>query len=182
MRALSAGTNVDPSTADYPNGRVRDKAGATAGTIVNEVLLGDITQAIQALLEYSSVVPNGNPDNVTNGYQILEALSAWIIPEWVNISLINGWAGGSNTARYRIHRDGTVEIDVNIDTDAGSPTNDVFGVLPVGARPSRNMDSVIEVNQSQTTRRRFVLESNGNVSIDYTSTDIYSQCVRIALT
>lgn len=74
MRALTAGTNVDSPSADYPKGRVRDKAGATAGTILNEVVLGDIYQTIQKALIDAGITENGNPDNVSNGYQILQAI------------------------------------------------------------------------------------------------------------
>ena len=73
MRALLSGTNVDPSSGDYPKGRVRDLNGG-AGTIVNEVLLGDLIQFFQKLIIDAGIVENGNPDNVSNGYQILEAL------------------------------------------------------------------------------------------------------------
>ncbi len=74
MRALSEATNVDGESGDYPNGRVRTKAGEVAGTIYNEVLHGDLIQAIQKIIIDAGVVPNGTPDNVSNGYQIVQAL------------------------------------------------------------------------------------------------------------
>lgn len=78
MRKLLDGTNVDAATGDYPNGRTRDKDGATPGTILNEVLLGDIQQFFQKLLIDSGIAENDTPDNVSNGYQLLEALAAKI--------------------------------------------------------------------------------------------------------
>lgn len=74
MRPLSAAQNVDGSTADYPKGKVRDKAGATAGTTTNEVLFGDFIQFFQKLVIDAGITENGNPDNVSNGYQLIEAL------------------------------------------------------------------------------------------------------------
>jgi hypothetical protein len=70
--------NVDAPTADYPNGRVRDKVGATIGTTYTEALHGDIIQLFQKMLIDAGVTENNLPDNVTNGYQLLEALNAKI--------------------------------------------------------------------------------------------------------
>lgn len=74
MRSLQAAQNVDPIDADYPRGKVRDKDGATAGTTTNEVLFGDLIQFFQKLVVDASITENGLPDNVTNGYQLMEAL------------------------------------------------------------------------------------------------------------
>ena len=74
MRNLTDGSNIDPATPDYPNGRTRDKAGAIAGTTINEVLTGDAAQFFQKLIIDASITPNGNPDNVSNGYQLITAL------------------------------------------------------------------------------------------------------------
>ena len=73
-RNLTDGSNINPATPDYPNGRTRDKAGAVAGTTINEVLTGDTAQFFQKLLIDASITPNGNPDNVSNGYQLIDAL------------------------------------------------------------------------------------------------------------
>tara|TARA_R110001632_G_scaffold207897_1_gene332107 strand:- start:1315 stop:1932 length:618 start_codon:yes stop_codon:yes gene_type:complete len=81
-RLLTDGSNIDPATTDYPNGRTRDKAGAIAGTTINEVLTGDKEQFFQKLLITAGITANGNPDNVANGYQLIEALLK-------NISLSN---------------------------------------------------------------------------------------------
>lgn len=74
MRALTSVPNIDGATTDYPNGRVRDKLGVTPGTTGGEVLFGDIIQLFQKMVIDGGISPNGNPDNVTNGYQLLEAL------------------------------------------------------------------------------------------------------------
>lgn len=73
-RALLTVPNVDGVSSDYPKGRVRDKAGAVPGTTYTEVLHGDIIQFFQKLLIDASITENGTPDNVTNGYQFLDAL------------------------------------------------------------------------------------------------------------
>ena len=85
MRLLTAVPNTDPGSTDYPNGRVRDKAGVTDGTTGGEVLFGDITQFFQKLVIDAGITENTLPDNVTNGYQLVTALmgkikihEAWI--------------------------------------------------------------------------------------------------------
>lgn len=73
MRTLVAGTNIEAPSADYPNGRVRNLNGG-AGTILNEILIGDLIQLMQKLVIDASITPNGLPDNVTNGYELMDAL------------------------------------------------------------------------------------------------------------
>jgi len=70
--------NVDAPSGDYPKGRVRDKVGATIGTTYSEILHGDIIQLFQKMLIDGGITENNLPDNVTNGYQLLEALNAKI--------------------------------------------------------------------------------------------------------
>lgn len=82
MRALSAATNTDNSDpTNYPKRRIKDETspGVSAdGTIINEIFLGDIIQFFQKLVIDGSISENGNPDNVANGYQLVEALTAFI--------------------------------------------------------------------------------------------------------
>ncbi len=74
MRQLASGTNVDAPSGDYPKGRPRDRVGATPGTILNEVLHGDLIQLMQKLIIDAGITENDTPDNVSNGYQLLDAL------------------------------------------------------------------------------------------------------------
>tara|TARA_R110002012_G_scaffold4881_1_gene22303 strand:+ start:695 stop:1210 length:516 start_codon:yes stop_codon:yes gene_type:complete len=78
MRQLVNVNNVDVPSSDYPKGRVRDKVGATLGTEYSEILHGDIIQFFQKLIIDASITENDLPDNVANGYQLLEALNARI--------------------------------------------------------------------------------------------------------
>lgn len=78
MRKLTDGTNVDAPTGDYPKGRTRDKAGAIPGTIGNEVLFGDMVQFFQKLIIDAGITENDLPDNMTNSYQLIEALGSYI--------------------------------------------------------------------------------------------------------
>lgn len=90
MRKLIDGTNVDGASADYPKGRTRDKVGVTPGTIVNELINGDIQQFFQKLIIDAGITENNSPDNVSNGYQLLEALDGRFLPDtWVNLTTPN---------------------------------------------------------------------------------------------
>jgi hypothetical protein len=74
MRKLIDAPYADGVSGDYPKGRVRDKAGVTEGTTYKEILVGDMYQFFQKLVIDGGVVENDLPDNVTNGYQLIEAL------------------------------------------------------------------------------------------------------------
>ena len=184
MRPLTAATNIDPASGDYPNGRVRDLNGG-AGTLGNEALLGDIIQFFQKLVIDAGITENNLPDNVTNGYQLLEAFEDRFKPSWNTITLINSWAGGSNSARYRVHIDGTVEIDLNIDTDdSGSISDPTLGVLPAGARPPETKCFAISNSDGigAITPRQLRIDTSGNIDINWTATDLYKTTLRIPTT
>jgi hypothetical protein len=77
MRILSSNPNVDQSDlVNFPDGRIKDNDGSGNGTGINERTNGDIHQTISRLMRKYGIVPNGLPDNVTNGYQIVEAIQA----------------------------------------------------------------------------------------------------------
>lgn len=78
MRKLIDVPFTDTPTSDYPKGRIRDKNTAVAppvrGTPINEMLYGDIVQFFHRLVTLGGVTENALPDNITNGYQLVEAL------------------------------------------------------------------------------------------------------------
>lgn len=113
MRKLVNATNIDAPSPDYPKGRVRDKSGSTPGTIYNETLVGDMYQLFQKLIIDAEITENDLPDNVSNGYQLLDAL------------------------RNQIHKDKTVSINSDYTIDDGDvvilvdhASNDVIVTLP----------------------------------------------------
>lgn len=68
--------NSDP--ANYPYGALKDNPGDDSGTPVNRVTNNDIHQFFAWLLAGAGVTPNGNPDNVTNGLQLITSLPLFI--------------------------------------------------------------------------------------------------------
>lgn len=77
MRALSSNPNIDNSDlANYPNGRIKDNTGSGNGTGVNENVYGDLHQLIAKLMRLYNIIPNGLPDNETNGFQLLDSFKS----------------------------------------------------------------------------------------------------------
>lgn len=66
--------NVNTPNEDYPFGRIRNNEGGNNGTPIIEELYGDIHEFITGILTKAGISPNGLPENVTNGYQTLDAL------------------------------------------------------------------------------------------------------------
>jgi len=74
-RVLADQPNVDSSDlGNYPNSRVKNTVGANPGTDWTEEVTGDFIQFFQKLLIDAGITANGNPDNVANGYQLIDAL------------------------------------------------------------------------------------------------------------
>jgi hypothetical protein len=86
MRKLADIPNTDAPSTNYPGGRIRNKNNSTVppiiGTPIVEELYGDMVQFFQRLLVMGSVTPNDLPDNVTNGYQTIQALFSAILAQF----------------------------------------------------------------------------------------------------
>jgi hypothetical protein len=78
MRALNSSPNVvdNSDLVNFPDGRIKDNDGSGNGTGVNERTNGDLHQTISRLMRLYGITPNNLPDNITNGYQIVDALVA----------------------------------------------------------------------------------------------------------
>jgi hypothetical protein len=78
MRALNSSPNVvdNSDLVNFPDGRIKDNDGSGNGTGVNERTNGDLHQTIARLMRLYGITPNDLPDNVQNGYQIIDALVA----------------------------------------------------------------------------------------------------------
>lgn len=66
--------NIQAPDSDYPDGNIRDKGIAIAGTGVNALVYGDTHQTLAKLLRLSEITPNALPDNEYNGFQYIQAL------------------------------------------------------------------------------------------------------------
>lgn len=71
-------TNTAPTTTDYPHGGIKDNPGNGTGTPINKLTNDDIHQTFRKILTLAGITPNGLPDNVTNGYQYVDAFKAFL--------------------------------------------------------------------------------------------------------
>lgn len=100
MVPLKNNSNVDNSDlANYPDGRIKNNTGTGNGTPVNRSVYGDLHSNISKLMRLYNIGPNSLPDNETNGYQIIEALSA---------------LASKNDYIYSLTTNGTTELSVDI--------------------------------------------------------------------
>ena len=83
-RLLASQTGVQAPDADYPKGRVVDNQ-----TLWQETVVGDFVQFFQKLISEAGITENGNPDNESNGYQLVEALQEYIKAE--NLIVDDAW-------------------------------------------------------------------------------------------
>jgi hypothetical protein len=73
-RGIQNFPNIETPDDDYPNGRVKDNAGAGDGTPLNEFVLGDFQQFFAKIMREAGITPNGLPDNEYSGNQYYQAL------------------------------------------------------------------------------------------------------------
>ena len=66
--------NSDPG--NYPNARIKDNTGLGDGTPVNEAVYGDIHETFAKLMRLYGISYNGQPDNESIGYQLVDAMRA----------------------------------------------------------------------------------------------------------
>lgn len=120
---------------DYPFGDIKDNPN---GTLADRTMMTDLLQTMQKLMSLAGVTPNGTADNLSNGYQIIQALADFNTlsvdgGEWVianNVAFVaNNAPTGSYTSttfiynRYKIIGR-TMFWQIRIDgTIAGSPTS-----------------------------------------------------------
>ena len=106
MRLLTDATNITAPDTEYVKGRIKNEVtpgSSNDGTVLNEVLFGDIIETFQKIVSEVGITENGNPDNTTNGHQLLDAIVSYLsasldtIGYFSSPTLLNGWkinAGG----------------------------------------------------------------------------------------
>lgn len=66
--------NTSAVTSDYPWKNIKDDSGAQDGTPLDMISHADYHQTFRKMLAEAVITPNNLPDNVTNGYQYIEAM------------------------------------------------------------------------------------------------------------
>ena len=76
MRNKNLLVQIDKSDpTNYPNGRIKNNGGAGDGTPISEIVYGDLHEMKDELMRLAGLAYNNLPDNVENGYQLVEALA-----------------------------------------------------------------------------------------------------------
>lgn len=121
--------NFEPATGDYPNGQIRDTAGPTAGTGVVEALYGDVVQFFLKLMIDAGLTANTLPENVTNGYQLIdalvskarEALTGGVLADLNTVTFNGFFEAGISTLNAPVVQAGTV-VHIAIGTGVTAAT------------------------------------------------------------
>lgn len=92
---LSTKTNVDPITATWPYGEVRNKVGVTGGTKYDKNQNSDNIQFFEKLMDEAGVVHNGLLDNGVNTFQLYTALRT-LFPLRQRLINIGNWDMNTN--------------------------------------------------------------------------------------
>jgi hypothetical protein len=115
-RDFSAQTGIDTSDpTNFPNGRVKDTVGPTAGTAWKEAITGDFTQFFQKLLIDAGITANDDPDSVGNGYQLIDALINMISKKGIKRVNTETEVNGAMTTTPQIILTSVLSADDNFD-------------------------------------------------------------------
>lgn len=144
-KGLENFTNANPVTADYPWKDIKDNTGANDGTPVDRDHHADYHQTFRKLLALASITPNGLPDNVTNGYQYVDALDV-LYKNYI------GFIGASADTTF-------TAADINKVVLCSGATIGVVHTLPLGST-LRDGDCITFVNAGSGTVS--VVENVGN--------------------
>jgi hypothetical protein len=141
---LENNPNNSAITVAYPYGGIKDNTGLGDGTPINKFTNDDIHQTIRKLLELAGITPNGLPDNVTNGFQYVNALDK-LYKNYIGI------IGNSSNTTFTVD-------DINkLVVTGGSGV--VVNTLPLGA-DLRDGDCITFLNVGSGTFT--VLENTGD--------------------
>ena len=143
-------TDLQAADGDNPSGLIKD--GTTDGTLWNKVFANDLYQAIWKCVRDSGITPNGDFDNVSNGYQLFDAMFGYNWKEVGNdgglTTFLNGATAstgpytGGRTLRYCKSNGGKILHIEGWYTPPSTDFTDVF-VLPSGYRPNQSCAAVV---------------------------------------
>jgi hypothetical protein len=89
MKVLENLTNVEPASAEFPFGDLKNNTGTNNGTPVNRDLLTDLIQFGQKMASEAGITMNDVPDNEYDGWQLYEAFRKLTKPYKVLTGLLS---------------------------------------------------------------------------------------------
>jgi len=100
-RSLANKSNVEAPDYDFPFGRIRDRAGSTPGTPVNEDVYGDMHQFFEKLMDDAGLTHNEDPESEADGFQFNEALDVIARDVEYEATNLSRTEAGNTNAVYR---------------------------------------------------------------------------------
>ncbi len=166
MRILDNITNTPPPDGDYPKSKIADEStpGSSDGVPVNEAVYGDMVQFFQKLIIDGSIGENDLPDNVTNGYQLIDGLVAKIneiVPDSstalsgydyignARLPLTAWWATTAALSLFNRERGGLVIVSARVQYIGTGLSGDILPVRTVASGERKICDIVYAPLQLQ---------------------------------
>lgn len=142
MIPLKDKTNVNSPNGTWPYGELRDNPGDNSGTPVDEALVSDVMQLMEAVMADAGITANGLLDNLANGFQLYTAFTEFVRNKQATEAL-----------------KGTAEIATQAETDAGTDDERMITALKL-----KNTPSVMGVDGSVKLRTKIVAISDWNMA------------------
>lgn len=166
--------NVDGPGGDFEFSKIRDDSspGAGDGTAVNTLVYGDFHQFFAKIIEQALITYNDVPENLTNGYQYLEALKKLFVQTEPGNELktktfdIGDWDMTSATLITVAHGvDGTKirTVIVSVQQDTG-----ITSVNPAAVLDNRTTDTKVDWNDTDIRLVSFTAGSYDSTAYDLT--------------
>jgi len=176
MKLLATKTNVAAPSVAYPFGNIRNKTLSVAGTPVDVEVYGDFHQFFEKMFDASGITANGLPDNVTNGWQLYEALIKVTQPDWTSAGITfstvgaNTWANLASSGLFSIaYKVKTNEVSLCGAASISSvavPGDIPIMTLPVAARPTSIARPLARVLRGSTvTIEQITINTTGIVTV-----------------
>jgi len=156
--------NVTPAGGDFEFAKIKDEStpGANDGVPVNDAVYGDFHQFFAKIIEQALITYNDVPENLTNGYQYLEALKKLFVQTVPGKQLktkvveIGDWNMDSNE---------TVTISTGIQRHLVRMTD-------ITIRDDNDDNHYLGNGRAATSAIAVHVDNEGPFDIDKTSTDI----------
>lgn len=153
--------------------------GALTDTVLGAYLNGDNNP--RRTIRANGEMRGGDGTNTTNATHYWAAAGVWASDKtvanisgtaetWHNLTLLNSWtnAGGTDaTLQYRLHNDGTVQVNGTGNSPSGAGFNQTMATLPAGYRPAHSYGQVFIANDGT---HLCTVDSSGNIVMIMTNT------------